>query len=358
MRFLFLSFIAGLLFTSSVWGQSVTWTSDRATPSSGTASGTNSWTMAPLTLAPGINNVTVTADDGSGNRGSASIAINYIPTFPGNTLAGAWGFEDAPGPTVADSSGNANTGSLVNAPTRATGRYGNGVLLNGTSQYVNVPDSNSLDFTQSWTIVAWVKPAQVHNDFRSIIEKSSSGGVNQPFVLYASIAGAGYGCADGVPAVWVQVNAAQSLYVCDTTPLPIGVATFIAATYDSAAGQLKLYRNGDAPIVTSVTGITEPTALPLYIGRSEFGEYFDGVIDEVRLYNFALPVTAASNTTFGVNCSTANQTDQNNVATASLTGAANCPISILVAPPTIAFGASSTVEFGATNSGISFGSTP
>ena len=61
------------------------------------------------------------------------------------------------GTTAADSSGYGNTGNLQNTPTWATGGpNGDGLTLNGTSQYVSMGEPASLALSGSWTISTWV----------------------------------------------------------------------------------------------------------------------------------------------------------------------------------------------------------
>jgi hypothetical protein len=52
----------------------VTWSNDRG--GGGTASGTTSWNAANISLQEGVNTITVTATDPSGNKGTAKIQIN------------------------------------------------------------------------------------------------------------------------------------------------------------------------------------------------------------------------------------------------------------------------------------------
>lgn len=61
---------------------SVTWTSDQG--HSGTASGTNSWTVDQIPLELGANTVTVSATDGAGDTRSDSIVINRESTGTGS----------------------------------------------------------------------------------------------------------------------------------------------------------------------------------------------------------------------------------------------------------------------------------
>ena len=72
----------------------VSWSCDRC--GSGAASGTTSWTINGITLAIGVNTITVTAQDAAGNRGIATITVTYITapalsitkTHTGNFSAG------------------------------------------------------------------------------------------------------------------------------------------------------------------------------------------------------------------------------------------------------------------------------
>jgi uncharacterized protein (TIGR03437 family) len=81
----------------------VRWSNDRG--GSGTAIGTASWSISSVTLLPGINNITITAWDASGNAGSAVLMVNYqtpqvVVTIAG-TGAAANSSDGGPGNTAA-----------------------------------------------------------------------------------------------------------------------------------------------------------------------------------------------------------------------------------------------------------------
>lgn len=311
--------------TSSISGGAVAWSCDRCTPATGTASGTSSWSTSTLTMKAGINVLTVTHTTAAGGVGSDIITITYPPTFPGNALVAAYSFDAGSGTSAADASGNANTGTLVNTPTWVNGRFGQALQFNGTTQYVTVPDANSLDLTQSFSISLYVMPTVAHTDFRGLVIKNSLP-LNNPYALYASITGE---CGDGGIAGYSNVNGVSgpTSVACSATPLQINVWTHLALTWNGTT--MTLYKNGVSVATNTQAGYMEPSAATLQIGATEYGEYFQGLIDEVRIYNFALPLTGGANTVFGNNCTRA---DETNIATASVIGDANCPITAPVPP--------------------------
>src|SRR5262249_43461578 len=65
---------------------SVRWSNDRG--GSGAANGTTSWTIPGIGLQPGLNNLTVTAWDVSGNASSAQLAVTYTANQVVVTVAG------------------------------------------------------------------------------------------------------------------------------------------------------------------------------------------------------------------------------------------------------------------------------
>src|SRR5262245_41937826 len=69
--------------------------------------------------------------------------------------------------------------------------------------------------------------------------------------------------------------------------LPASSWSYLAETYDGST--LRLYVNGTEVASTAHTGTIANSANPLQIGGdSIYGQFFDGLIDEVRVYNVAL----------------------------------------------------------------------
>jgi hypothetical protein len=214
----------------------------------------------------------------SGSNTSAEASASFTQASSGSGLVAHWKFDEGTGTTVSDSSGNGNTGTLINGPLWSVGKMRNALYFDGTDDNVTVLDSNSLDLSGSFTLSAWVNPASSFTDFRSILVK------NYKYYLYASVAGY---CGDGSPLGGFEETTNQ--LVCE--PSPLSVNTWTHLTLVSTGSTLTLYRDGVAVANSSVSGIASSTNGTLQIGASEFGEYFKGLIDEVRIYSRALTAT-------------------------------------------------------------------
>ena len=68
---------------------------------------------------------------------------------------------------------------------------------------------------------------------------------------------------------------------------PVGAWSYVALTYDGS--MLRLFVNGDQVASQHTTGAVKRSGNPLWLGGNHpYGEYFDGLIDEARVYDRAL----------------------------------------------------------------------
>jgi hypothetical protein len=88
-------------------------------------------------------------------------------------LVASYSFNEGSGTTVADSSGNGNTGSLAGATWTTAGKFGSALSFNGKSSRVIISDSPSLHLSGGMTLEAWVSPSSVPTTWQDVIYKQN-----------------------------------------------------------------------------------------------------------------------------------------------------------------------------------------
>ena len=140
---------------------------------------------------------------------------------------------------------------------------------------MTVPDAAALRLTSGMTLEAWVRPAVAATGWRDIIYKG-----NDNYYLEASSSNA------NKPVAGAIIGGSQS-QVLGTAQLAAGTWVHLAETYDGTA--LRFYLNGTLVSSLARTGSILTSTNALQIGSdSLYGQYFNGLIDEVRIYNTAL----------------------------------------------------------------------
>ena len=187
--------------------------------------------------------------------------------------------DETSGSSVADSSGNGNTGT-ASGTTIVDGKYGKARSFNGSNSYTEIPHSSSLNLSTAITVEAWVNPAATKYNMISSKADDGSGNNDWYFAL-----GSG-GCVGSL----ISFYWSGSGWICGTTNVSNNVWTHVAVTWDGSA--VNLYFNGNsnrAPF--SLSGARATNAAPVRIGSYQSGAdttNFNGIIDEVRVYNRAL----------------------------------------------------------------------
>ena len=224
----------------------------------------------------GTHSLTALARDGAGNATeSSAVTVTVSNGAVPAGLVAAFGFDEASGTTTADASGNGNVGQISGATRTAGGRFGAALSFNGTSALVTVADAATLDLTNGITLEAWVQPT-AGGGWRTAILKERPSGLS--YALYSNDQPMG-------PAGYVSIAGDKSVTGAGT--LPLNAWSHIAMTYDGA--NMRLYRDGVQVGVRAQTGSTAVSNGMLRIGgNAVWGEYFAGLIDEVRVYNRAL----------------------------------------------------------------------
>jgi hypothetical protein len=159
-----------------------------------------------------------------------------------NDYRGIWHLDEDPGgaaPQMLDSSGNANHGTVENAPVQAAGQIDGSLAFDGTlERNVDVADSASLQLSTDLTVSAWVNTTVTSAD-------------GQSRVVVAK-----WGAAAGDRNYWlgkIDSGAADtfSFFVDDSERVDIDIAEIndgnwhqVVGVADSTAGLLRLYVDG------------------------------------------------------------------------------------------------------------------
>ncbi|MBI5360467.1 MAG: DUF2341 domain-containing protein [Planctomycetes bacterium] len=205
------------------------------------------------------------------------VAMRY-----GSGLVGSWHFSESltdASNVATDMSGFGNSGALNNSPTRVAGRFGNAISFNGTTQYVAVPDHSSLDMTADLTVEAWIKPNALPGAEAVIFNKGNG----------TTDAGSRY------ELMFTSAGKAKfDVFVGATKTPATGVTTLSLGQWYHIVGvrigsNHYVYVNGALDGYASLAGSLNAETNPLSMGRLPNSVYyFNGVIDEARVYNRAL----------------------------------------------------------------------
>ncbi len=221
---------------------------------------------------------TIAAYDAQGNSSALSGSASATTNSATPNLVAYYNFNEGAGTIANDSSGNGNNGVITSATWTSSGEQGSALVFNGSNSWVEVPDSITLDLTTGMTLEAWVNltPSSSVDDWVGVIVKEQD-----QEVCYGL-----FSTSDGDwPAGDVFIGGEQLLY--GPSQLPMSTWTHLATTYDGTVQNL--YVNGVLVASNPQTGPIVTAPQPLHIGGdSVWGDYFTGMIDEVRIYNRAL----------------------------------------------------------------------
>ncbi len=193
-----------------------------------------------------------------------------IPDIPitDPNLIGWWKFDVGTGTNVIDWSGNGNDGTLTNGPQWVEG-YDDGALLfdgiDDTVEFANfVPPMQG-------TITFWINPASVgprgrifggHDAFEAYVEND----------ILAN-----------------QLFAGGSDYLESNATIPTNTWTHVALTYDGTSHQMQIYLNGILDGENSQADDVWPGGAFAFGHRAARNqEYYNGLLDDVRIYNVVL----------------------------------------------------------------------
>ncbi len=209
-----------------------------------------------------------------------------VPTQPNGSLVAHYKLDAASSQTVTDSSTLSNNGTLGGSsstesvdPVRSCGVDGGALTFDGSNDYVAVPSSDSLKITHGLTIAAWIRGDSWGTgiDVNPIVRKGDGTPVNYQLCV-----------KDG------RLKLSLDQYDADNDNLSSTILQtdrwyHVAATWDGT--NVHMYVDGSideqSPPYTHA-GPLSTDDRSLYVGGRTCCDRFDGMLDDVRVYNYAL----------------------------------------------------------------------
>ena len=178
----------------------------------------------------------------------------------------------------AKDSADAHDGTLMNGATFTTGKVGQAFSFDGSDDYVSVSNASEsiVGYNKSRSVELWFNLNLLDSGTqRGIIEASNVPTEDRPLFLLAKK-------GNNVLSIYHGGN-----YRDGTTVLSANQWYHAVYTFDAATNQVNLYLNGNLEF----SGVVDDAIIyhhPYIMIGTGFPNYFNGVIDEVAIYNRAL----------------------------------------------------------------------
>jgi hypothetical protein len=203
-------------------------------------------------------------------------------------LVGYWKFDEGSGTIAYDSSGNGLDGTLNGDPQWVVGQIGGALDFDGDDS-IEIPHNSILSITDEITITAWTYMRANASGELVIVSKGGWAANDLPYELTET---------PGSSIFWQFYDDAGRDTCAPQSP-PVEEWHHLAGTYDGNI--FKCYIDGELADEWEYAGTMPENTASVTIGqRSRGGYYFNGMIDEVAIYDHALSEDEIPSTMMGV----------------------------------------------------------
>lgn len=150
-------------------------------------------------------------------------------------LTGLWMFDEGDGDESEDLSGNGNHAELIDGPEWVDGKFGKGLMFDGATSYVMIPDHENP--TTAITVTAWAMSTGATWDQHGwLVEKRDA------YIMHPVQGTSNMGWCISNPAPW---NVPFAWDTGQVGPDDITEWHMYTGTYDSATGEWVIYIDGE-----------------------------------------------------------------------------------------------------------------
>ncbi|MBL7186327.1 MAG: LamG domain-containing protein [Phycisphaerae bacterium] len=204
-------------------------------------------------------------------------------------LVGYWKFDEGSGTVAADSSAHGNDGTLSGNVTWVDGQVGGALDFDGSGSFVEIPHDSSLSITDEITVAAWTYMRAGASGEMAIVSKGGWAANDLPYELTETA---------GSDIFW-QFYDDGGRDTCSPLSPAVDEWHHIAGTYDGTI--FKCYIDGVLADEWAYAGKMPQNTASVTLGRrSRGGTFFNGIIDEVMIYDHALAEDEIPNIMEGV----------------------------------------------------------
>jgi Tfp pilus assembly protein FimT len=217
-------------------------------------------------------------------------SLGSIITRLDNGLVGYWHLDEGTATTTYDASGYGNNGALVSSPTWTSGsncKAGRCLSFNGSTNYILGPSSNSItgNNNQAITISAWIKTSASTAQYPVAVKRSAA--ESTLISLSSNQNSSGVASAGNLGFLTRDSGDTAHSYLVYSGSYNDGQWHYLVAVVNGSSRKLYIdgvERGSDSVGMQSVSNNTAPTT----IGSFGASHFFNGTIDEVKIYNRAL----------------------------------------------------------------------
>ena len=202
---------------------------------------------------------------------------NSIFSYDKSLIKGYWKFDGTSSTSASNMIPNSDIAIILNGATRELAKFKKGVNCDGIDDAVRFDSISDSNFNE-YTVQSWVKINNISNDFSTVVGTVADGrtwlGINtEGFFEF-------------------KVYSGNKYYISpitnDSVEAKLGVWYHLTATYSETNEVLRLYVNGTLVSEESIDNPSIKTATSYnYFCRGQNGEYLNGTIDNIAIWNRA-----------------------------------------------------------------------